>query len=191
MPAIVAVWGFVEGVSLPLPMPGGVVLGGLAMALRPSLWQIAGLSVYASLGYCGGASVAYWIGLKVRASVTVQRWLARIGIGPERLAALDRLFARHGQWAVAWTRPFWIGNYISVPAGMARMPFWPFLWLTFVGIYPTAFLFLWAGEEMAKLTQRYGTVVIWGTLGLFVAVFAGQYWWKRREKRRLAGSSGG
>lgn len=187
VPALMALWGLIEGLSLPLPMPGGVVVGGLAAALRPTWLQMAVWAVYASIGYCLGASVAYWVGQKAREHSGIQRMLARIGLGPERLAALDGLFARYGRWAVAWTRPLWIGNYISLPAGLARMPFLPFLGLTWLGIYPTALLFLWAGEEMARLTEQYGTAVVWGTIAVAAAVLAVRYVWKRRAASRAVG----
>lgn len=178
----------VEGLAVPLPMPGGVVLGGLAVAMRPTIPQIALLSLYGSIGYCLGASVGYWLGYKAREHQRIQRLLAKIGLGPERLAGLDRMFARHGQWAVAWTRPLWIGNYISLPAGLARMPYGPFLGLTLVGIYPTAFLFLWSGEELAALTERYGAAVIWWTLAIGAGAFLGHYIWKRRSAVRVRGN---
>lgn len=190
VPLIVFLWGLIEGLAVPLPMPGGVVLGGLAAAMRPTLADIALLSVYGTVGYCLGASVGYWLGLKARESERIRRLLAKIGLGPERLQAVDRMFARHGQWAVMWTRPIWIGNYISLPAGLARMPYGRFLVLTLVGIFPTSFVFLWSGEELAALTERYGTVVVWLTLAIGAAVLLGHLLWNRRKARQESGEAG-
>lgn len=186
-PFILVIWGVLEGLSLPLPMPGPLVLGALALAIRPTALQMAVFALYGSVGYCLGAAGAYWLGLKVREHPGIQRFLARIGLGPERLASLDRWFAKYGHWAVCWTRPFWIGNYLSLPAGIARMPFGRFLMLTFIGIYPAAYVFLWSGEEVAKLVDRYGLMAMLIASGVLGAILLiGYLWRRRRTTRRMA-----
>jgi len=60
-----------------------------------------------------------------------------IHINPKHLAAADRWFERHGDATVFWTRmlPI-IRTFISLPAGVARMPFWRFTLLTLAGCIP-------------------------------------------------------
>jgi membrane protein DedA with SNARE-associated domain len=60
-----------------------------------------------------------------------------IHVSAARLAWVDRWFARHGDAAVVWTRMMPVVRaFISLPAGVARMPFWRFTWLTALGSLP-------------------------------------------------------
>jgi len=79
-------------------------------------------------------------------------------LGPVALAWLpagqhnriDRLMAQHGSAAVLWSRPLAVGNYVSAPAGMMRMPIARFLWATFLGIAPWAFGILLVGTTVGS-----------------------------------------
>ncbi len=60
-----------------------------------------------------------------------------IHINPKHLAVADRWFEKHGDATVFWTRMLPIvRTFISLPAGVARMPFWRFTVLTFLGCIP-------------------------------------------------------
>ena len=60
-----------------------------------------------------------------------------IHINPKHLAWADSWFERHGDATVFFTRmlPI-IRTFISLPAGVARMPFWRFTLLTLAGVHP-------------------------------------------------------
>ena len=60
-----------------------------------------------------------------------------IHINPKHLATADRWFERHGDATVFFSRmlPI-IRTFISLPAGIARMPFWRFTVLTALGCIP-------------------------------------------------------
>jgi membrane protein DedA with SNARE-associated domain len=60
-----------------------------------------------------------------------------IHINPNHLAVADRWFEKHGDATVFWTRMLPIvRTFISLPAGVARMPFWRFTLLTLLGCIP-------------------------------------------------------
>jgi len=87
---------------------------------------------------------------------------------------------------VAWSRPFWVGNLVSIPAGMVWMPLWRFLPLTFVGIWPWAFAVLWAGDEAGNLMEILGTWALWA-VGAAAAADAALSWYRHvRHRRRQA-----
>ena len=60
-----------------------------------------------------------------------------IHINPKHLDWADRWFQRHGDATVFFTRmlPI-IRTFISLPAGVARMPFWRFTLLTLARLHP-------------------------------------------------------
>ncbi len=61
----------------------------------------------------------------------VERHGRLLHLGPERLARAERWFDRHDRWAVLLGRitPV-VRSFVSIPAGVFRMPFWPYLLLT-------------------------------------------------------------
>ena len=60
-----------------------------------------------------------------------------IHLSPARLARVDGWFNRHGDATVFFARliPL-VRAFISLPAGVAKMPFWRFTWLTALGSLP-------------------------------------------------------
>ena len=60
----------------------------------------------------------------------------------------DRWFERHGDATVFFARmlPI-IRTFISLPAGVARMPFWRFTLLTLAGCIPWVFVLAFIGKQ--------------------------------------------
>ena len=72
-------------------------------------------------------------------------------ITPAHLAWADRWFERYGAPAVFFSRMLPIvRTFISLPAGVARMPFWKFSVLTFAGCLPWVFALTFAGQKAAE-----------------------------------------
>jgi membrane protein DedA with SNARE-associated domain len=63
----------------------------------------------------------------------------------------ERWFDRHGQWTVFFSRllPV-VRTFISVPAGVARMPVWQFSAYTFAGSFPWSLGLAWAGFQLGQ-----------------------------------------
>ena len=85
----------------------------------------------------------------------VERWGRYVLLGPEDLDRAERFFARFGGAAVFVARllPV-VRTFISLPAGMARMPQLPFQLYTFVGSWPWCFALAYVGYELG---QRWDT----------------------------------
>jgi membrane protein DedA with SNARE-associated domain len=100
------------------------------------------------LGNLVGSWVAYAIGYYGRVEVLERhgKWLH---ITPKHLAWADRWFERHGDATVFFSRmvPV-VRTFISLPAGVARMPFWRFTLLSFAGIVPWVLGFAIAGRAV-------------------------------------------
>jgi len=100
------------------------------------------------LGNLIGSWVAYGIGYYGRVEVLEQhgKWLH---ITPKHLAWADRWFEEHGDATVFFTRMIpVIRTFISLPAGVARMPFWRFTLLSFLGIVPWVLAFAILGNAV-------------------------------------------
>ena len=98
-----------------------------------------------------GSWIAYGVGYFGRIEL-VERHGKWLHITPKQLAWADRWFERHGDATVFFSRmvPV-VRTFISLPAGVAKMPFWRFTLLSTVnfqnGIFATP-----AGSEMKVRT---------------------------------------
>jgi membrane protein DedA with SNARE-associated domain len=89
-----------------------------------------------ALGDVVGACVAYAIGYWGRREL-LETHGAKLHITPKRLELTERWFARHGSATIIVGRNVPVLRaFFSFPAGVARMPFWRFAGLTFVGVIP-------------------------------------------------------
>ncbi|HWI66597.1 MAG TPA: VTT domain-containing protein [Symbiobacteriaceae bacterium] len=121
--------GLLEGVGV--PWPGAVIIAGAAASLGNGGVDIPLVGLCFTAGYCLGSIVQYVLGRLL--GPVILNWLPAT-----QRAKLDALTARHGTAVVLWTRPLAAGNYVSIPAGMIRMPVPKFVLYTFLGIAPWA-----------------------------------------------------
>jgi membrane protein DedA with SNARE-associated domain len=101
-----------------------------------------------SAGNLVGSWLAYGVGYYGRVELLEKhgKWLH---ITPKHIAWADRWFERHGGATVFWTRMMpVVRTFISLPAGVARMPFWKFTWLSIAGIVPWVLGFGLAGKAV-------------------------------------------
>src|SRR5437667_438056 len=93
-----------------------------------------------------GSWIAYGIGYWGRVELLERhgKWLH---VKPKHLAWADRWFERYGGSTVFFSRmvPV-VRTFISLPAGVARMPFWRFTWLTVAGVIPWVLAFALLGK---------------------------------------------
>jgi membrane protein DedA with SNARE-associated domain len=107
--------------------------------------------VAGSAGNLVGSWVAYGIGYFGRIELIERhgRWLRYLHITPAHIAWADRWFERYGGPTVFFTRMLpVIRTFISLPAGVAKMPFWKFTVLSIAGIIPWVLAFALVGEQV-------------------------------------------
>ena len=138
-----------------------------------------------------GSWIAYGIGYYGRVE-----WLEKHGkklhIKPSHLRWADDWFERYGGWTVFLTRmlPI-IRTFISLPAGVARMPFWRFTLLTTLGCIPWILMLTLIGRAVGDNWEKWkdslhyvdyavAAMIVLGAVGLFVR-------W-RRGRRSAAGA---
>ncbi len=122
-----------ESACVPIPSEATMLFAGFAVSEGDmTLVGIVGAGVFGNLI---GSWIAWAAGYYGRVELLEKNKL--IHINPKHLAAADRWFAARGDATVFWTRmlPI-IRTFISLPAGVARMPFWRFTLLTLAGCVP-------------------------------------------------------
>ena len=77
-------------------------------------------------------------------------------IKKHHLEVADRWFARHGDATVFFTRllPI-VRTFISLPAGVAKMPFWRFTLFTFLGCLPWMFMLTFIGMQVGSRWEEW------------------------------------
>ena len=99
----------------------------------PALILVGGLC--ASLGSAAGSSFAYWL-VRLGGRPVVDRVARWFRLDPRHLARADAQFHRGGPALVLFGRMLPIVRVVvTIPAGLARMPFRQFFTYTFIGAY--------------------------------------------------------
>jgi membrane protein DedA with SNARE-associated domain len=95
-----------------------------------------------------GSWIAYGVGYFGRIEL-IERHGKWMHITPSQLAWADRWFERYGGVTVFFSRMLpVIRTFISLPAGVAKMPFWRFTVLSVLGIVPWVLAWAIVGREV-------------------------------------------
>lgn len=144
------------------PLPSEVILPLAGFAAGQGTLTLWGAILWTTLGSLGGALVLHWLGAKLGRERT-RAIAARLPL--LKLSDIDRTeewFARHGVKAVFFGRMIPLfRSFISLPAGVERMPLTTFAVFTALGslIWNTAFVL--AGYLLGSnwhLVERYAGV---------------------------------
>jgi membrane protein DedA with SNARE-associated domain len=136
------------------------------------------------LGNLAGSWIAYAAGYYGRLELLERNRL--IHISPAHLATADRWFERHGAAAVFFTRMLPIvRTFISLPAGVARMPFWRFSAYTLLGCIPWVLMLAIVGREVGDRWEQWRDHLhYFDYVVVAVLVAAALYWflWRRQSQ---------
>jgi membrane protein DedA with SNARE-associated domain len=171
-----------ESALIPIPSEVTMVFGGF-LASRGEL-SFFWVGLLGTLANVVGSWIAYWIGLRGGRPL-VERWGRYVFLRPHELDRAEAWFERHGEMAVFVGRllPV-VRTFISLPAGVARMPFGRFTLFTFLGCLPWTFALTWAGLVLGdnwETVLRYGEPI---SVAIAVAGVALIAWWLIRRRRR-------
>jgi membrane protein DedA with SNARE-associated domain len=180
-----------ESACIPIPSEVTMLFGGFLVS-RGDLNFFA-VAMLGTVGNLIGSWLAYWVGARGGRPL-IQRWGRYLLLREHELDRAHEWFERHGEAAVFVSRllPV-VRTFISLPAGVARMPFGKFTLYTFLGCLPWTFALTWAGMLLGDNWEtflRYGDPISWAIAGISILLIA---WWlgRRFRARRAAGSATG
>ncbi|HEX2104355.1 MAG TPA: DedA family protein [Solirubrobacteraceae bacterium] len=135
-----------ESACIPIPSEATMLFAGFNVS--EGHYSLFMVTLVGSLANLVGSWLAYAIGWYGRVDI-LEKHGRKLHIKPSHLAWADRWFERHGDATVFFTRmlPI-IRTFISLPAGVARMPFWRFSVLTFAGCVPWVFMLAFIGQQV-------------------------------------------
>lgn len=128
-----------------IPVPSEAVMLFAGFSVSNGDQSLLGVTVAGLAGNMVGSWLTYAIGYYGRIDLLEKNRL--IHLNPSRLAWVDDWFNRHGDATVLIGRVIpLVRAFISLPAGVAEMPFWRFTWLTALGSLPWVLGFAIAGQ---------------------------------------------
>ena len=185
-----------ESACIPIPSEVVVPYGGfLAAEGHTHLWMVIVVAVLANLV---GSSIAYAVG-RYGGRALFMRYGKYVGISAHHMDKADQWFVRYGPATVFFTRMMpGVRTFISLPAGIAKMPVVKFLLYSAVGsaIWNTALAYLGYGfykalgadgwNKLQDTFHRYNRIWYVVLAVVVVAIIAFVVWSWRRHRSRAA-----
>jgi membrane protein DedA with SNARE-associated domain len=174
--------------SMGIPIPSEVVMPAGGWLASDGVMNLILVTIAGTIGCTIGSVIGYWIGLK-GGRPAVRRYGKYVFLNESHLDSTERWFNRYGAVTIFLTRllPI-IRTYISFPAGIAKMRFWPFVILSAIGSLIWCFLLAYIGYLLGpnweSISGAYNTFAVIVLVGLGLAFLI--YYLRRRKRRQIA-----
>src|SRR3954463_11734450 len=171
-----------ESACIPIPSEATMLFTGFNVS--KGHYTLLEAVAVGSVGNLVGSWVAYAVGYYGRVDI-LEKHGRKVGIRMKHLEAADRWFARHGDATVFFTRllPV-IRTFISLPAGVARMPFWRFTVFTIAGCVPWVLLLTFIGKQAGDNWDQWKNSLHYVDYAVLAAVVIGVAYLVLRRRRR-------
>lgn len=180
-------WGLGLGMAIEsacIPLPSEVILpfgGFLVSQGQLSFW---GAVFAGTIGGTIGSIIAYYVGI-YGGRPFVLKYGKYVLINEREFEKADRFFVKYGDATVFFSRllPI-IRTFISLPAGIAKVPFKRFVIYTFAGSLPWSILLTFAGYKLGEhwmdiKKYLHGADYI---IGSVIIILIGLYLWNHFRK---------
>ncbi|OGQ48568.1 MAG: alkaline phosphatase [Deltaproteobacteria bacterium RIFCSPLOWO2_02_FULL_47_10] len=160
-----------------IPLPSEIIMPFSGFLVSQGQFTLFGTALAGAIGCVIGSIAAYAVG-RYGGRSFIWKYGRYILISHHDVEMADRWFTRYGQWVVFFSRllPV-IRTFISLPAGISKMRFIPFIIYTFLGSLPWCYLLSYIGYRLGEK---------WDTLGIYfhkfdtaigMIIIAGAIWW--------------
>jgi membrane protein DedA with SNARE-associated domain len=173
-----------ESACIPIPSEATMLFAGFNVSNGEySLFEAVAVGSVANLV---GSWLAYWVGYAGRVDI-LEKHGKKLHIKKSHLEWADRWFERHGDATVFFTRmlPI-IRTFISLPAGVARMPFWRFSLFTIAGCVPWVLMLTFIGKQAGDRWEQWKDNLHYVDYAVLALIVVGVVWLVVRARRRRA-----
>ena len=176
-----------ESACIPIPSEATMLFAGFAV--HNGSYSLIAAVAAGVIGNVVGSWLGWWLGTIGRVDL-IEKHGAKVGIRTHHLEIADRWFERHGEATVFFSRMLPIvRTFISLPAGVARMPFWKFTIYTALGCIPWVFALTFAGMKAGENWRDIKSSLEYVDYIVAAGILAGVVWLFIRYRRGRASSS--
>ena len=173
-----------ESACIPVPAEVTMLYAGYLVSRDDA--SFVGIVAAGVLGNVAGSVLVWWIGASGGRHLLERhgRWF---GVRARHMDSADTWFERHGRATVLVGRclPI-VRTFISLPAGVARMPLVPFVTYTFIGCVPFVAAFAWLGVALGPQWSKAHDLVHYADYAVAAALVVAAVVVARRLRRRPA-----
>ncbi len=168
-----------------IPVPSEAIMLFAGFSVSEGSMTLFGITAAGVLGNVVGSWIAYAVGYYGRLELLEKNRL--IHLNRKHLDWADSWFQRHGDATVFFTRmlPI-IRTFISLPAGVARMPFWRFTALTLAGCIPWVLMLGLIGRAVGDNWEEWRDKLHYLDYAVLAAIVGGLIWLLVRRRRNGA-----
>jgi membrane protein DedA with SNARE-associated domain len=174
-----------ESACIPIPSEATMLFAGFGVS--EGRFSLVAITIAGVAGNLVGSWLAYAVGYYGRMEL-VERHTHKLHVKASHVAWADRWFSRYGDATVFFTRllPI-IRTFISLPAGVARMPIARFTVFTLLGCIPWVLLLGFVGDQVGRNWTQWKDALSYVDYIVLAAVVAGVgYLVVRRVRGRRA-----
>ena len=170
-----------ESACIPVPSEATMLFAGFNVSRGE--YSLFAATAVGSLANLVGSWVAYGVGYAGRVDI-LEKHGRKLHIKKSHLEWADRWFERHGDATVFFTRmlPI-IRTFISLPAGVARMPFWRFSVLSLLGCIPWVLMLTFIGKQAGDNWESWKDNLHYVDYVVAAAILLGLIWLLVRRRR--------
>ena len=175
-----------ESACIPVPSEAIMLFAGFSVSNGDL--TLFGIIAAGVLGNVVGSWIAYAAGYYGRLELLERHHVFHVN--PKHLQWAENWFDRYGSWTVFFSRmlPI-IRTFISLPAGVARMPFWRFTIFTLLGCIPWVFMLTFIGKQAGDNWTDWKDKLHYVDYVVLAAIVGGLVWLFIRARRRRAAAA--
>jgi len=171
-----------ESACIPVPSEATMLFAGFNVA--DGEYSLFAAVAVGSVANLVGSWAAYALGYYGRVDI-LEKHGAKLHVKKKHLDWADRWFERHGAATVFFTRMLPIvRTFISLPAGVARMPFWKFTVLTLAGCIPWVLMLTFIGKQAGDNWEKWKDSLHYVDYAVLAAIVVGLVYLFVRSRRR-------
>ncbi|HXV52598.1 MAG TPA: DedA family protein [Solirubrobacterales bacterium] len=165
-----------------IPVPSEAIMLFAGFSVSEGSMSLFGAVTAGVLGNVVGSWIAYAVGYYGRLELLDKNRF--IHINRKHLEWADSWFQRHGDVTVLVARclPI-IRTFISLPAGVARMPFWRFTVLTTIGCIPWVLMLTLIGRSVGDNWEEWRDKLHYLDYAVIAIAIGGLIYWLIRRRR--------
>jgi membrane protein DedA with SNARE-associated domain len=176
-----------ESACIPIPSEATMLFAGFNVSNGE--YSLAAVTAVGSVANLAGSWLAYGLGYIGRVDL-LEKHGSKLHIKKSHLEWADRWFERHGDATVFFSRmiPI-IRTFISLPAGVARMPFWRFSLLSLLGCIPWVLMLTFIGKHAGDNWESWKNSLHYVDYAVLAAIVIVVIYLVVRARRRREGAS--